>query len=488
MSILCCIDSSFRFCLGSLKNSEAANMENSRIYTDIAARTGGKIYLGVVGGVIDELPQSASGKTIMTTEPKFIPESAAEITLDDNVSVSIRMIDSVGYIVPGALGYSEEDRPRMVKTPWFEEEIPFDTAAEIGTQKVITDHSSIGIVVTTDGSVTDIPREEYEESERRVIEELKQLNKPFVVLLNCSAPNSPSARALASYLSDKYDVTVIPVNCLELDEDEIKEILSEVLMEFPVREIAIDMPRWISSLEKDHAIKSGILTAVRSAAGSALKLKQLREVCGGISGCEYVSRAELTDIDPGTGHAAIALTLCRGLFCDVVSEKSGLDISDESDILNLVRELSEVKTEYDKIKAAYSDALDSGYGIVMPTMEDLTFEEPQIIKQGTRYGIKLRASAPSIHMLKTNIFTEVTPIVGSQEQSQELVSYLLSEFEDDPVKIWQSNIFGKSLNELVSEGLQNKLSRMPQDARMKLNETIERIINDGCNGLICILL
>ncbi len=492
-------------------------MENTRIYNDIAARTGGKIYLGVVGGVrtgkstfikrfmdtlviphidddelrrrtIDELPQSASGKTIMTTEPKFIPESAAEIVLDDNVSVSIRMIDSVGYIVPGALGYSEEDRPRMVKTPWFEEEIPFDTAAEIGTKKVITDHSSIGIVVTTDGSVTEIEREEYEESERRVIEELKLLGKPFVVLLNCASPASPSARALANYLSEKYDVTVLPVNCLELDEEEIREILSKILLEFPVREIAVDMPSWVSQLEKDHSIKSGVFGSIRSAAGNAMKIKQLKQFCDDISCCEYVSRAEIGDIDFGTGHAAIVLTLGKGLFCRVISEKSGLDITDESDILNLVRDLSEVKTEYNKIRRAYNEALDTGYGIVMPQTEDLTFEEPQIIKQGTRYGIKLRAGAPSIHMMKTNIFTELTPIVGSQEQSQELVSHLLSEFEEDPIKIWQSNLFGKSLNELVSEGLQSKLSRMPQDARMKLNETVERIINDGCNGLICILL
>lgn len=492
-------------------------MDERNIYSDISMRTSGKIYLGVVGGVrtgkstfikrfmdtlviprieddalrrrtIDELPQSAAGRTIMTTEPKFIPEEAVGVTLDGNVSFNVRMIDCVGYIVPSALGYIEDEQPRMVKTPWYDEEIPFNMAAEIGTQKVITDHSSVGIVVTTDGSVTDIPREEYEEAEQRVISELKQLQKPFVVLLNCAEPESGESKELARRLSDRYEVTVMPVNCLELGEDEIKRILAGVLFEFPVREIAVDMPKWVTALEKEHPVKSDITTALRGAAENAVKLRELPRICDTLSRCEYIGKAETGSIDLGTGRACVTLSLKKGLFCSVIGEKTGMDICDESDILKMIVELNDVKTEFDKIKAAYSDALETGYGIVMPSMEDLTLEEPQIIRQGSKYGIRLRASAPSIHMLKTNINTEVTPIVGSEEQSRELVTYLLSEFNDDPVKIWQSNIFGKSLNELVNEGMHNKLYRMPADARSKLNETIERIINDGCNGLICIIL
>lgn len=492
-------------------------MEDRNIYSDISRRTGGRIYLGVVGGVrtgkstfikrfmdtlvipnidddalrrrtIDELPQSAAGRTIMTTEPKFIPEDAVEVKLDSGVSFSVRMIDCVGYIVPSALGYIEDEQPRMVKTPWYDEEIPFNMAAEIGTQKVITDHSSVGIVVTTDGSVTDIPREEYEEAEQRVIDELKALDKPFVVLLNCQDPESAESLALADDLTRRYEVSVIPVNCLELGEDEIKRILAGILFEFPVREIAVDMPKWVTALEKSHPVKSGVLGAISSSAGSAVKLGEITDICEKLRGCEYIERAEAGEIDPGSGRATLRLTLGRGLFCGVIGEKTGMDICDESDILRMIVELTSVKSEFDKLKAAYSDAQETGYGIVMPSMEDLTLEEPQIIKQGSRYGIKLRATAPSIHMLKTNVTTEVTPIVGSEEQSEELVSYLLGEFKDDPVKIWQSNIFGKSLNELVGEGMHNKLYRMPADARLKLGETVERIINDGCNGLICIIL
>lgn len=487
------------------------------IYSDISRRTGGKIYLGVVGGVrtgkstfikrfmdtlviphiedddlrrraIDELPQSGAGRTIMTTEPKFIPEEAVEVKLGNTSKLSLRLIDCVGYIVPSALGYIEDEQPRMVKTPWYDEEIPFNMAAEIGTQKVIADHSSVGIVVTTDGSVTDIPREEYAEAEQRVIEELKALGKPFVVLLNCAEPHSDSAKALSGELCEKYGVSVIPINCLEMGESEIARIMAGILFEFPVREISVDMPRWVTSLERDHAIKSSIMTALTDSASSAVKLADIGTICKGLSNCEYIRRAETGEVDLGTGTARIDITLEKGLFCSVIGEKTGMDICDESDILKTIVELSSVREKFDKLAQAYSDALETGYGIVMPSTEELTLEEPQIVKQGSRYGIKLRAAAPSIHMLKTNVTTEVTPIVGSEEQSQELVSYLLGEFKDDPVKIWQSNIFGKSLNELVGEGMHNKLYRMPSDARLKLGETVERIINDGCNGLICIIL
>lgn len=492
-------------------------MEERNIYQDISRRTGGQIYLGVVGGVrtgkstfikrfmdtlvipnipdeelrrraIDELPQSSAGRTIMTTEPKFIPEDSVEVRLENNISFRVRMIDCVGYIVPSALGYIENEQPRMVKTPWYDEEIPFNMAAEIGTQKVITDHSSVGIVITTDGSITDIPREEYEEAEERVVRELKDINKPFIILLNCIDPTDNNSKQLADRLSKKYEIPVAPVNCLELDENEIKRILAQILFEFPVKEIGIDMPKWVTSLEKSHWLKSEVFNSIQNSAAGITKVRQIQEACDLLKNCEYITGAGIDNVDLGLGRARVRLDLEKSLFCKVIGEKTGIDIADESDMLKIIVELTSMKTEFDKIKAAYDDVMETGYGIVMPSMEELTLEEPQIIKQGTKYGIKLRASAPSIHMLKTNITTEVTPIVGSEQQSEDLVMFMLNEFEENPVKIWESNIFGKSLHELVNEGLHNKLHRMPADARAKINETIERIINDGCNGLICVIL
>lgn len=492
-------------------------MRERNIYEDIARRTNGDIYIGVVGPVrtgkstfikrfmdtlvipnienesrreraVDELPQSAGGRTIMTTEPKFIPEDAVEVTIGGNASFNVRMIDCVGYIVPGAVGYIEDEQPRMVKTPWFEDEIPFNMAAEIGTKKVITDHSTIGLVITTDGSVTDLPREEYEEAEQRVIEELKAINKPFVVILNCLSPASPQSAALADELSRRYGVPVIPESCIDLDENEIKRILASVLFEFPVKEIKIDMPRWISTLERNHYIRSGIFSSIISSASSISKIRQLQQVIDSLPSCEHISSCKLSNIDLGTGSARIELSVQPSLFYKVLGEKTGFDIPDEKSLLECMLSLSQIKKEYEKINEAYSNVKENGYGIVMPTMEELKLEEPEIIKQGGKYGIRLKASAPSVHMIKTNITTEVTPIVGSEQQSEELVMYLLKEFEENPSKIWESNIFGKSLHELVSEGLHNKLMRMPEDARNKMRDTIERIINEGCNGLICIIL
>ncbi len=492
-------------------------MEERNIYEDISKRTGGQIYLGVVGGVrtgkstfikrfmdtlvipnipdddlrrraIDELPQSSAGRTIMTTEPKFIPEDSVEVRLENNISFRVRMIDCVGYIVPSALGYIEGEQPRMVKTPWYDEEIPFNMAAEIGTQKVINDHSSVGIVITTDGSITDIPREEYEEAEERVIGELKEINKPFIILLNCVEPNSRESKTLAERLSVKYEIPVVPVNCLELDENEIKRILAQILFEFPVKEVGIDIPKWVTSLEKSHWLKSEIFNCIRNSASDIVKIRQIQDACASLENCNYITNADIDNVDLGMGKAKLRIDLDKTLFCKVIGEKTGIDIADESDMLKIIVELTKMKTEFDKIKSAYDDVMETGYGIVMPSMEELTLEEPQIIKQGTKYGIKLRASAPSIHMLRTNITTEVTPIVGSEQQSEDLVMFMLNEFEENPVKIWESNIFGKSLHELVNEGLHSKLQRMPADARAKINETIERIINDGCNGLICVIL
>ena len=491
-------------------------MENS-IYKDIAERTQGDIYVGVVGPVrtgkstfikrfmdtlvlpniendamhdraVDELPQSSAGRTIMTTEPKFIPENAVEVQLPDNASFSVRMIDCVGYIVPSSLGYVEGDKPRMVRTPWFDHEIPFNQAAEIGTRKVITEHSTIGLVVTTDGSISDIPRDEYEEAEERVISELKELNKPFIVLLNCTYPQSDSAKTLADTLSEKYTVPVLPVNCLELAETDIKEILTQVLFEFPIREIAVDFPSWLVSLPADHWLRSAAYAAVNTAAQEMNLVRDVAILTEELKNCEYITDARVTGMKLGEGTAWISVTMNGDLFYKVLSEKTGLEIDGEQGLISRMCELAEIRRQYNKLKSALDEVEATGYGIVMPTIDELTLDEPEIVKQGGRYGVKLSASAPSIHMLKANIQTEVAPIVGSESQSEELVKYLLKEFEEDPKKIWDSNIFGKSLNELVNEGLRNKLFHMPADARMKLQETLERVINEGCNGLICIIL
>lgn len=492
-------------------------MEERNIYQDIAQRTGGDIYIGVVGPVrtgkstfikrfmdtlvipnidstyqkdraVDEMPQSAAGRTIMTTEPKFVPEEAVEVNIGDNASFRVRMIDCVGYIVPSALGYIEDEQPRMVKTPWFEEAIPFNMAAEIGTKKVITDHSTIGLVVTTDGSISDIPREEYEEAEERVIRELQEINKPFIVLLNSIAPNLGETHELAARLSKKYGVTVVPVSCMELDEIEIKRILAGILFEFPVKEVRVEMPRWLTNLEKNHWLRAAVYRSIAQASERVEKIRQVQGITESVSQCEYIERAEALSVDLGTGRARISISLKQNLFYQVLGEKTGLAIHDEGGLMDAMMELADTKKKYDQIASAYEDVQQTGYGIVMPTLEELTLQEPEIIKQSGKYGIRLKASAPSIHLMKTQITTEVTPIVGSEQQSEELVSYLLKEFEEDPTKIWESNIFGKSLNELVNEGLHNKLYRMPEDARMKLKETIERIINEGCNGLICIII
>ncbi len=492
-------------------------MEGASIYDTIAKRTNGDIYVGVVGPVrtgkstfikrfmdtlvipniesgykreraTDELPQSSAGRTIMTTEPKFIPEDAVTITVDGTATMNVRLIDCVGYIVPSSLGYIENNAPRMVKTPWYEEEIPFNMAAEIGTRKVITEHSTIGLVVTTDGSITEIPREEYEEAEERVVNELREINKPFVVILNTMNPTSSAVLQMSADLESKYGVPVCPVNCLEMDEAEIRRILEKVLFEFPVREIGVELPKWLTSLDKNHPIRKTIFDSIRAAAASATKISHVSAMTGDIIACEYVDNARLAAIELGKGSASICVSIKPGLFYQVLGETTGLPIADEAALMATMMELAEVKKRYDKIKNAMDEVEATGYGIVMPDLEEMTLEEPEIIKQSGRYGIRLKAEAPSIHMLKANITTEVSPIVGSEKQSEELVSYLLREFEENPSKIWESNIFGTSLYGLVNEGLHNKLYRMPGDARLKLKETVERIINEGCSGLICIIV
>lgn len=487
------------------------------IYSDIARRTGGDIYIGVVGPVrtgkstfikrfmdslvipnidnemrreraTDELPQSAAGRTIMTTEPKFIPEEAVQVTLDGNAKMRVRLIDCVGYIVPSALGYIEGNEPRMVATPWFDEPVPFNMAAELGTRKVINEHSTIGLVITTDGSISDIPREEYEEAEERVISELKQIDKQFIVLMNCMYPDAQEAADLAERMSEKYGTQVMPVNCLELDEGKIKEILSQVLEQFPLKEIQVQMPRWISALQSDNWLRRSLFESVRKVAEGISKVSDVHEFAHAVGGCDYVDSIRVDSIDLGCGKAEVSIDVDRSLFYKILAETTGIEISGEQDLMRSMIELAQMSREYARVKNALDEVEATGYGIVMPEMGEMSLEEPEIVRQGGRYGVRLRASAPSIHMMKANITTEVSPIVGSEKQSEDLIKYLLSEFEEDPTQIWSSNIFGKSLHELVNEGLHAKLAHMPGDARMKMQETIERVINEGCSGLICIIL
>lgn len=491
-------------------------MEGFNVYRDMQARTNGEIYIGVVGPVrsgkstfikkfmdtivipniadeaardraVDELPQSASGRTIMTTEPKFIPEQAVTVKMDNTAEFSVRMIDCVGYIVPSALGYIEEDQPRMVRTPWFDDPIPFNMAAEIGTQKVITEHSTIGLVITTDGSISEIPREEYEEAEERVINELKATNRPYIVLLNCVYPNTDEARRLAAERSERYGVPVLPVNCVDITEQDIRAILAKLLYQFPIREIQLDIPGWIIDLDDEHWLKKEILDCLKESS-AIQRVSEVEKVAACLEACPDLKSVRVARMNLGSGSCVVELIPDQSLFFKILGEKTGIAVEDETALLQHLIEMNEIKKKFSKLQAAYDDVMQTGYGIVMPDIEELSLEEPEIIKQNGKFGIRLKAAAPSIHMMRTCIRTEVTPIVGSEQQSEDLVLYLLKEFEENPAQIWESNIFGKSLHELVNEGMHNKLYRMPEDARSKVRETIERIINDGCNGLLCIIL
>lgn len=436
----------------------------------------------------DELPQSAGGRTIMTTEPKFIPNDAVEITIGDNLKFKTRLVDCVGYLVNNAIGYLEDDMPRMVKTPWYEEEIPFEEAAEIGTRKVIAEHSTIGILVTTDGSITDIPREDYINAEERVVKELKELNKPFVIVLNSDDPFSDYTKALAKKLEEKYGVSVLPTDCARLDIEDIDDIFSKILYEFPIETINIDFPRWVDGLPDDHWLKVELYDEIEKAFDNIRILKQVDSSIGQLQNTKVISRTSLTEVRLGEGSVRVSIELVDELFYKVLTEISGVEIDNEGALFSTMTEFARTKKQYDKIAYALEEVKATGYGIVTPSIDELILEEPEMVKQGTRFGVKLKAKAPSIHMIRADIETEVSPIVGSEKQSEDLVNYLLSEFESDPKKIWESNIFGKNLHELVNEGLQNKLARMPDDAQAKLQETLERIVNEGSGGLICIIL
>lgn len=492
-------------------------MENRKIYEDITLRTNGDIYIGVVGPVRtgkstfikrfmetlvlpeienvyrrdrarDELPQSGSGRVVMTAEPKFVPEEAVDISMDNGVALSVRLIDCVGYMVPGALGQMDGDLPRMVMTPWSDQELPMTQAAEIGTRKVITDHSTIGIVITTDGSITDIPREDYLDAEERVICELKAMGKPFVVLLNSVYPQSEQAQALCAEISEKYDVTCLAVNCLTLSEETVSSIMKGVLCEFPMKELDIFLPAWVDALPFEHPIKSSLFSAIREETLSLRRVRDLEKAVSALAEREEISLADLSRMDMGSGIATAVIEVPRSLFYNTLSQQCGLEITDDGDLMQLMTQLASMKSRYDKVSEALEQVEKTGYGIVMPDVHEMVLEEPEIVKQGGRYGVRLKASAPSIHMMKADIQTEVSPIMGTEKQSEEMVDCLLRQFEGDTSRIWDSNIFGRSFHQLVGDDLQSKLKRMPEDAREKLRETLQRIINEGSGGLICIIL
>ena len=489
----------------------------NNIYEDIAKRTQGDIYIGVVGPVRtgkstfirkfmenlvlpnieneykrertqDEIPQSRSGKTIMTVEPKFVPADGVEIKIKDTVSLKVRMVDCVGYIVDGALGHEEEGKQRLVSTPWSQEAMTFEKAAEIGTKKVIRDHSTLGIVVLTDGSVTGIDRSSYLSAEERVISELKSLNKPFAVVLNTLDPYSESTELLRSELEEKYDVPIVPLNVLAMDEEDIENVMETVLYDFPLNEIRINLPKWVEGLERNHWIKNNIISTLKQSIAEIGKLRDVDNIVQGFSELEFLEDTEVDNVELGEGVISIDLTAKQDLFYNVLEEKSGFKIDGDHQLLNLVTKLSRVKNEYDKIESALYDAKTKGYGVVAPSLDELSLEEPEIIKQGKQYGIKLRANAPSLHIIKADISTEVSPIVGNQTQGEEMIKYLLDEFEQNPSELWESNMFGKSLNDLVKEQLQSKLYTMPEEIRVKIQKTLQKIINEGSMNIITILL
>ncbi|MBR1842626.1 MAG: stage IV sporulation protein A [Oscillospiraceae bacterium] len=491
-------------------------MENTVIYESVAKRTGGDVYLGVVGPVrtgkstfikrfmetlvlpnigsdevrkraLDELPQSGSGKTIMTAEPKFVPEEAVLLSLDDGAQLKVRLVDSVGYMVPGAMGADEDGVERMVRTPWFDEPVTMREAAEKGTRMVITDHSTVGIVVTTDGSVTDLPREAYIEPERRVIRELKELGKPFVVLLNCYDPKSEAARRAAQEIATDNGVSCIAVNCMELSEDDIGAIMSGVLGEFPVSEFFIDLPDWIDAMDYTEELKKSICDSARESFENICLVREVKGAVGRIGGAEGVS-ASLSSLDMGAGTAYIVVSAPRELFYSAIASESGFDIHSDGDLMRLMSEVGALKREYEKVGAAMKEVRETGYGVVMPDDGDLTLAEPEIVRKGGRYSVKLKAKAPAIHLISTDIETEVSPAVGGEGGSGEVISFLLQEFEGDTSKIWESNIFGKSLHDIAGESVQAKVRSMAPETRAKLRDTIARIINDGAGGLICIIL
>ncbi|WLR53105.1 stage IV sporulation protein A [Bacillus tianshenii] len=492
-------------------------MEKVDIFKDIAERTGGDIYLGVVGAVRtgkstfikkfmelvvlpnienesdkaraqDELPQSAAGKTIMTTEPKFVPNQAVTVDVDEGLEVNVRLVDCVGYTVPGAKGYEDENGPRMINTPWYEEPIPFHEAAEIGTRKVIQEHSTLGVVITTDGSIGEIERHNYLEAEERVIEELKEVGKPFIMVVNSAHPHHPDTEKLRRQLNEKYDIPVLAMSVEGMNDQDVYSVLREALYEFPVLEVNVNLPSWVMVLKEDHWLRQSYQEAVKETVKDIKRLRDVDRVVGQFSDYEYIANASLAGIDMGQGIAEIDLFAPEDLYDQILKEVVGVEIRGKDHLLELMQEFSYAKAEYDQVADALRMVKQTGYGIAAPALEDMSLDEPEIIRQGSRFGVRLKAVAPSIHMVKVDVESEFAPIIGTEKQSEELVRYLMQDFEEDPLSIWNSDIFGRSLSSIVREGISAKLSLMPENARYKLKETLERIINEGSGGLIAIIL
>ncbi|MBQ9744743.1 MAG: stage IV sporulation protein A [Clostridia bacterium] len=486
------------------------------IYEDIGKRTNGEIYIGVVGPVrtgkstvikkfmeefvvpnieseydkkraTDEIPQSASGKTVMTTEPKFVPDEAVSINIG-NTNMKIRLIDCVGYLINGAMGTEENGELRMIQTPWEKEPMEFNKAAELGTHKVICDHSTVGLVVTTDGTIGDFSREDYVNSEERVISELKALKKPFTIILNSATPHDKRTQELAEAIEQKYSAPVALINALDLTYEDFEGIIKLLLGQFSINEITFSLPKYISTLDRSHWLKRSITDSIKSSIASVSKIDDGEKCASLLEGNEYISKKPIPVYDLGNGTVSMDIELLPELYYKIMSELCGITIADDEDLFINIRRLAECKRELDKFADAIDQVNDTGYGIVLPDVDDMTLEEPEIVKQAGAYGVKLRASAPSIHMIRASIETEIKPIVGTAEQSREIVKYMLDEFEDDPKKIWDSNMFGKSLYELVNEGLHAKLEHISEESRAKLSDTLTRVINEGSNGLICIIL
>ncbi|PGB01779.1 stage IV sporulation protein A [Bacillus toyonensis] len=492
-------------------------MEKVDIFKDIAERTGGDIYFGVVGAVRtgkstfikkfmelvvipnienesdrqraqDELPQSAAGRTIMTTEPKFVPNQAVSIEVDEGLEVNIRLVDCVGYTVPGAKGYEDENGPRMINTPWYEEPIPFHEAAEIGTRKVIQEHSTIGVVITTDGTIGEIPRRDYIEAEERVVNELKEVGKPFIMIINTVQPYHPDTEQLRQSLSGEYDIPVIAMSVESLRETDVYNVLREALFEFPVLEVNVNLPSWVMVLNEGHWLRKSYQEAVQETVKDIKRLRDVDRVVWQFSQYEFIDRASLAGIDMGQGVAEIDLYAPDELYDQILKEVVGVEIRGKDHLLKLMLDLSHAKIEYDQVADALRMVKQTGYGVAAPALADMSLDEPEIIRHGSRFGVKLKAVAPSIHMIKVDVESTFEPIIGTEKQSEELVRYLMQDFEDDPLSIWNSDIFGRSLSSIVREGIQAKLSLMPENARYKLKETLERIINEGSGGLIAIIL
>ncbi|SFA73633.1 stage IV sporulation protein A [Lentibacillus halodurans] len=492
-------------------------MERVDIFKDISKRTNGDIYLGIVGavrtgkstfikhfmelGVLpnisdesergrahDELPQSAAGKTIMTTEPKFIPNQAVSVHVDEGLDVNVRLVDCVGYAVDGAKGFEDENGPRMINTPWYEDPIPFHDAAEIGTRKVIQEHSTIGVVVTTDGTFGEIARTDYQEPEEKIVEEMKEVGKPFIMVVNSARPTSQETELLRQDLIDKYDIPVLAMNVETMTEHDVYNVMREALYEFPVLEVNVNLPSWVMVLNEEHWLQRNYQDAIQSTVKNIRRLRDVDHIIGNFADYDYIDRANLAGMEMGDGIAEIDLHAPDHLYDEVLKEIVGEEIRGKDHLLELMQDFAHAKREYDQVAGALQMVKQTGYGIAAPTLEDMKLDEPEIIRQGSRFGVRLKAIAPSIHMVKVEVESEFAPIIGTEKQSEELVRYLMQDFEEDPLSIWESDIFGRSLSSIVREGIQAKISLMPENARYKLKDTLERIINEGSGGLIAIIL